>query len=241
MGSLLDPYALTIAFVRRFTQYKRPYLILSNAERLKRIITNPEMPVQLIFAGKSHPADFQSKQLLKQVYSAALDRGFQGRIAFVEDYDLNVARELVRGVDIWLNNPRRLQEACGTSGMKASMNGVLNFSVRDGWWDEAYNGKNGWAIGDVQPDMPEEEDRKDAESLYNQLENEIVPLYYERDRKGIPRRWMQMVKEAIRTVTPAFNACRMMEEYNSQMYLPAAGQQATNINPAEVANVGETK
>ena len=149
MGSLLDPYALTIVFARRFTQYKRPYLILSDAERLKRLITNAERPVQLIFAGKSHPADYESKQLLRVVYGAALDKGFQGRIAFVEDYDLNVARELVRGADIWLNNPRRLQEACGTSGMKASMNGVTNFSVRDGWWDEAYNGKNGWAIGDL--------------------------------------------------------------------------------------------
>jgi starch phosphorylase len=241
MGSLLDPYALTIAFVRRFTQYKRPYLILSDIERLKRIITNPERPVQLIFAGKSHPADYQSKQLLRQVYYAALDRGFQGRIAFVEDYDLDVARELVRGVDIWLNNPRRLQEACGTSGMKASMNGVINLSVRDGWWDEAYNGKNGWAIGDLQESSPEEEDRKDAESLYNLLENEIVPLYYDRDRKGIPRRWIQIVKEAIRTITPAFNACRMMEEYNQQMYLPAVGQQATNNIPAEGNKIGEPK
>jgi glycogen phosphorylase len=231
MGSLLDPYALTIAFVRRFTAYKRPYLILSNIERLKRIITNSERPVQLIFAGKSHPADYQSKQLLKQVYNAALDKGFQGRIAFVEDYDLNVARELVHGVDIWLNNPRRLQEACGTSGMKASMNGVLNFSVRDGWWDEAYNGKNGWAIGDTHVSSPEEEDRKDTESIYNLLEKEIVPLYYERDRKGIPVKWMQMVKEAIRTVTPAFNACRMMKEYNREMYLPAAGQQVQSDNP----------
>jgi starch phosphorylase len=241
MGSLLDPYALTIAFVRRFTAYKRPYLILSNIERIKRIITNPERPVQLIFAGKSHPADYQSKQLLKQVYNAALDRGFQGRIAFVEDYDLNVARELVRGVDVWLNNPRRLQEACGTSGMKASMNGVLNLSVRDGWWDEAYNGKNGWAIGDLQVGRPEEEDRKDAESLYSLLENEIVPLYYNRDRKGVPHGWVQMIKEAIKTVTPAFNACRMMEEYNKEMYLPAAGQQLLNNNPAEGVNVGETK
>ena len=116
-----------------------------------------------------------------------MDRGFQGRIAFVEDYDLNIARELVRGVDIWLNNPSRLQEACGTSGMKASMNGVINLSVRDGWWDEAYNGKNGWAIGDLQVGRPEEEDRDDAESIYRLLENEIVPLYYDRDRKGIPR------------------------------------------------------
>jgi starch phosphorylase len=241
MGSLLDPYALTIAFVRRFTQYKRPYLILSDIGRLKRIITNPERPVQLIFAGKSHPADYQSKQLLRQVYNVALDRGFQGRIAFVEDYDLDLARELVRGVDIWLNNPRRLQEACGTSGMKASMNGVINLSVRDGWWDEAYHGKNGWAIGDLQGGSPEEEDRKDAESLYNILENEIVPLYYDRDRKGIPRRWIQIVKEAVKTITPAFNACRMMVEYNQQMYLPAAGQQVSNNNPAEGNENGETK
>jgi starch phosphorylase len=197
--------------------------------------------VQLIFAGKSHPADYQSKQLLKQVYTVALDKGFEGRIAFVEDYDLNVARELVRGVDIWLNNPRRLQEACGTSGMKASMNGVLNFSVRDGWWDEAYNGKNGWAIGDMDGGTPEEEDKKDAESLYNLLEKEIVPLYYERDRKGIPLKWMQMVKEAIRTITPAFNACRMMKEYNREMYLPAAGQEVANDNPAGGISVGETK
>ena len=240
MGSLLDPYALTIAFVRRFTQYKRPYLILSNIERLKRIITNSEMPVQLVFAGKSHPADYQSKQLLKLVYNAALDKGFQGRIAFVEDYDLNIARELVRGVDIWLNNPRRLQEACGTSGMKASMNGVINFSVRDGWWDEAFNGKNGWAIGDMEVDRPEDEDGIDAESLYSQLENEIVPLFYDRDRKGVPRKWIQVVKEAIRTVTPAFNACRMMEEYNN-MYLPATGQQAPNNNPVEGNKVEETK
>ncbi len=159
MGSLLDPYALTIAFARRFTEYKRPYLLLSDIERLKRIITNPERPMQIIFAGKSHPADYQSKQLLKRVYQAALDRGFQGRIAFVEDYDLNLARELVRGVDVWLNTPRRLQEACGTSGMKASMNGVINFSVRDGWWDEAYNGKNGWAIDDFHGGSPEEEDK----------------------------------------------------------------------------------
>jgi len=240
MGSLLDPYALTIAFCRRFTQYKRPSLIFSHIERIKRIITNSERPVQLIFAGKSHPADYQSKLLLKQVYNVALDKGFEGRIAFVEDYEMNIARELVRGVDIWLNNPRRLQEACGTSGMKASMNGVANFSVRDGWWDEAFNGKNGWAIGDLEPSRPEEEDRKDAESIYSQLENTIVPLYYDRDRKGVPRKWMQVVKEAIRTVTPAFNACRMMEEYNEKMYLPAAGQNS-QANQVGGNVVGEKK
>ena len=241
MGSLLDPYALTIAFARRFTEYKRPSLVLSNVERLKRIITNPERPVQIIFAGKSHPADYQSKQLLKQVYRMALDRGFQGRIAFVEDYDLSVARELVRGVDVWLNNPRRLQEACGTSGMKASMNGVLNFSVRDGWWNEAYNGNNGWAIGDLDYGSPEEEDRTDAESLYNQLENQIVPLYYERDRKGVPHGWIKMIKEAIRTITPAFSACRMVREYTIKTYLPATGQQETTNIPVEGNQVENTK
>jgi starch phosphorylase len=227
MGTLLNPYALTIGYARRFTEYKRPYLLLSDIERLKRIINNPERPLQLIFAGKSHPADYQSKQLLKQVYQAALDRGFQGRIAFIEDYDLNLARDLVRGVDVWLNTPKRLQEASGTSGMKASMNGVINLSVLDGWWAEGYNGKNGWAIGDFQTSR-DEEDRKDAESLYTLLENEIVPLYYERDRMGIPHRWIKTVKEAIKTITPAFSACCMMKEYTRQMYLPAAEGQTSN-------------
>jgi starch phosphorylase len=222
MGSLLDPYALTIAFARRFTEYKRPYLILSDTERLKKIITNPLRPVQIIFAGKSHPADYQSKQLLKRVYQAAMDQGFQGRIAFVEDYDLNIARALVRGVDVWLNTPRRLQEACGTSGMKASMNGVINLSVCDGWWNEAYNGKNGWAIDDFKGGSPEEEYENDARSLYCLLENEIVPLYYDRDCLGVPHQWLKMVKEAIKTISPVFNACRMMREYTQQMYLPAA-------------------
>jgi starch phosphorylase len=224
MGTLLDPYALTVGFARRFTEYKRPYLLLYDIERLKRIVTNPVRPVQIIFAGKSHPADYQSKQLLKQVYQVALDRTFQGRIAFVEDYDLSLARDLVRGVDVWLNTPKRLQEASGTSGMKASFNGVINLSVLDGWWQEAYNSKNGWAIGDFQV-QPEEEDKKDAESLYNLLENEIIPLYYERDRMGIPHQWIKIVKEAIKTITPAFSTCRMMREYTQKMYLPAAGQQ----------------
>ena len=241
MGSLLDPYALTIAFVRRFTEYKRPALVLSNIERLKRIITNSERPVQIIFAGKSHPADYQSKQLLKQVYRLALDRGFQGRIAFVEDYDMSAARELVRGADVWLNNPRRLQEACGTSGMKASINGGLNFSVRDGWWNEAFNGNNGWAIGDLLNGSPEDEDRKDAESIYSQLENQIVPLFYDRDRKGIPHGWIKMVKEAIQTITPAFSACRMVRAYTGEMYLPATGQQAIINNLGEGNQVENPK
>jgi starch phosphorylase len=221
MGSLLDPYALTMAFTRRFTEYKRPHLIFSDVERLKRILTDPLKPVQIIFAGKSHPADTYSKQLLKGVYLRTLDRGFQGRIAFVEDYDMSLARELVRGVDVWLNMPRRLQEACGTSGMKASMNGVINLSVLDGWWNEAYNGSNGWAINGVQV-KPSEEDAVDAEALYELLEKEIVPLFYERDRMGVPHRWIKVAKEAIRSISPAFSACRMMKEYTQRMYLPAA-------------------
>ncbi|MGD6935207.1 MAG: alpha-glucan family phosphorylase [Candidatus Bathyarchaeia archaeon] len=228
MGALLDPYALTINFTRRFTQYKRPYLILMDPERLKKIVTDPLKPVQIIFGGKSHPADYASKELLKSVYQLALDRRFQGRIAFVEEYDMNLARDLVRGVDVWLNTPRRLQEACGTSGMKASMNGVINLSIRDGWWDEAYNGRNGWAIDGFKGGSPEEEDRADSESIYSLLEKEIVPLFYDRDRKGIPHRWIQVAKEAIKTINPEFNACRMMSQYVEQMYRPAMFSELQN-------------
>ena len=222
MGALLDPYALTIAFTRRFTSYKRPHLILSDIERIKKIITDPLKPVQIIFAGKSHPADYQSKQLLKYVYRLAMDDSFLGKIVFVEDYNMSLARDLVRGVDVWLNNPRRLQEACGTSGMKASMNGIINLSILDGWWAEAYNKSNGWAIGSLeQNENQEEQDKADAESIYNLLEKEIVPLYYDRDLSGIPHRWIKKSKEAIKSIGPAFNACRMMKEYTKQMYFPS--------------------
>jgi len=222
LGALLDPEALTIGFVRRFTEYKRPALIFYDVERLKRIVKNQMRPVQLIFAGKSHPADFPSKYLLHQVYILAMDREFQGRIAFVEDYDMHVAHYLVQGVDVWLNTPRRLQEACGTSGMKASLNGILHLSVRDGWWYEGYNDANGWAIGDVLKALdPGEEDKADAEALYRLLEEEIVPLYYERDLGGIPRGWIRLIKEAIRSVVPVFCARRMLKEYTEKIYLPA--------------------
>lgn len=225
MGALLDPYALTIAFTRRFTSYKRPHLILSDIERIKKIITNPLKPVQIIFAGKSHPADYQSKQLLKYVYRLAMDDSFLGRIVFVEDYDMSLARDLVRGADVWLNNPIRLQEACGTSGMKASMNGIINLSILDGWWAEAYQSSNGWAIGTLeQTKNREEEDKADANSIYHLLENEIVPLYYDRDVGGIPHNWIKKSKEAIKSIGPAFNARRMMKEYTNQMYLPSEGK-----------------
>ena len=223
MGALLDPEVLTIGFVRRFTAYKRPELMLHDVERLKRIVTDRWHPVQIIFAGKSHPADFPSKQLLHHVFTLATDREFQGRIAFVEDYDMHMAHCLVQGVDVWLNTPRRLQEACGTSGMKAAVNGVLNLSVRDGWWYEGYNGTNGWAIGDeVEAYDPKEEDKSDAEALYRLLEEEIVPLYYQRDRAGVPHGWVHMVKEAIGSIVPVFCTRRMLKEYVEQMYIPAA-------------------
>ncbi|MEJ2047452.1 MAG: alpha-glucan family phosphorylase [Dehalococcoidia bacterium] len=223
MGTLLDPEVLTIAFARRFTEYKRPTLIFRDIERLKRIATNEWRPVQFIFAGKSHPADLPAKQLINQVYHLALDRQFQGRIAFIENHNMHLARYLVHGADVWLNIPRRAQEACGTSGMKASLNGVLHLSVREGWWHEGFNGANGWAIGsDVTTSSPEQEDQADAEALYRLLEEEIIPLYYTRGRNGVPYGWVRMVREAIRSIVPLFCARRMLKAYAGQMYQPAA-------------------
>jgi starch phosphorylase len=164
-----------------------------------------------------------SKQLLHYIYTLATDREFQGRIAFVEDYDIHMAHYLVQGVDVWLNTPRRLYEASGTSGMKAAVNGVLHLSVRDGWWYEGYNGTNGWSIGnEVEAYDPREEDNSDAEALYHLLEKEIVPLYYQRDRAGVPHGWIHMVKEAIGSIVPVFCTRRMLKEYVEQMYIPAA-------------------
>jgi starch phosphorylase len=240
MGALLDPETLTIGFARRFTDYKRPTLILRDMERLKRIINNQWRPVQIIFAGKSHPADLPSKRLLQQVYALATGREFQGRIAFVEDYDMHMAHYLVQGVDLWLNTPRRLQEACGTSGMKAALNGVLHLSVRDGWWQEGYKGTNGWALGNS-PDIPgsEEEDEMDAESLYRLLEEEIVPLYYDRSRSGVPHGWIRLIKESIRSIVPIFCARRMLKEYADKLYRPAAESLARMEMPNVEFNEGK--
>jgi starch phosphorylase len=225
MGALLIPEVLTIGFVRRFAEYKRPTLIFHDIERLKRIINDRWRPVQIIFAGKSHPADMASKNLLHQVYTLAMDRAFQGRIAFVEDYDMHMARYLVQGVDVWLNTPRRFNEACGTSGMKAAANGVLHLSVNDGWWREGYNGDNGWVIGDDSMYLnPEDEDKADAESLYHLLEDEIVPLFYNRDCGGTPCQWTRMVKQSIGSVVPFFSSRRMLKEYVERMYVVAASR-----------------
>jgi starch phosphorylase len=227
MGALLHPEVLTIGFVRRFAEYKRPALIFQDVERLKRLVTDRWRPIQIVFAGKSHPADFPSKGLLQRVYCLATNRDFHGRITFMEDYDMHMARYLVQGVDVWLNVPRRLNEACGTSGMKASLNGVPHLSVLDGWWYEGYNGENGWAIGDGPGTYsPEEEDRADAEALYRLLEEKIVPIYYDRDRGGVPHNWVSIIKEAICTIVPRFCARRMIKDYTEQFYVPAAGLRA---------------
>jgi len=223
MGALLDSEALTIGFCRRFTEYKRPGLIFQDMERLKKIVTDRLRPVQIIFAGKSHPADLQGKRLIRSVYELALDQKFLGRIAFIEDYDIHIAHQLIQGVDVWLNTPRRLQEACGTSGMKAAVNGVLHLSVLDGWWPEGSNGKNGWAIGDgLEMLDPGQQDYRDSEAIYRLLEEEIVPLYYGRDMSGTPEGWVRMMKEAIRSIVPRFCARRMLKQYTEQLYSAAA-------------------
>lgn len=223
-GVLLDPYALTIGFARRFATYKRANLILRDMDRLLDIINRPNMPVQILFAGKAHPVDEPGKLLIQEVYRTVKKAENGGRLVFLEDYDMNLARYLIQGVDVWLNTPRRPHEASGTSGQKAAMNGVLNFSVLDGWWREAYNGRNGWAIGeDREYNNPDLQDEEDAENLYDTLENSIIPLYYkERSSDGLPGEWIAMMKESIQTLAPFFSMRRMVKEYSERMYLPAS-------------------
>ena len=221
-GTLLEPDTLTLGFARRFAGYKRPELIFHDPERLARILNSPERPMQIIFAGKSHPADNIGKQHLQRVYQRSLDPMFGGRIAFVDDYDLHVAHFLVQGCDVWLNNPRKPLEASGTSGMKAAINGVPHLSIGDGWWAEGFNGLNGWNIdGGNTSDSHDAVDAADADALYRLLEHDVVPAFYERDAAGVPRRWLVTVKEAIRTVAPRFSARRMVKEYVDRMYAPA--------------------
>jgi starch phosphorylase len=219
-GAMLDPYVLTIGFARRFATYKRASLVFTDLNRLLEIINHPNRPVQIIFSGKAHPADEPGKMLIQEVYRVVKKAENGGRLVFLEDYDMNLARYLVQGVDVWMNTPRRPNEASGTSGMKAALNGALNFSVLDGWWREAFNGSNGWSIGE-DADPTEVQDEADAESLYNTLENKIIPLYYgERGSEDIPHKWVAMVKESLRTVTPQFSTRRMLKEYVDRMYMP---------------------
>lgn len=221
-GALLDPYMLTIGFARRFATYKRANLVLRDLERLLPILNRPNMPVQIIFAGKAHPADEPGKLLIQQVYRSVKKAENGGRLVFLEDYDMNLARYLVQGVDVWLNTPRRPNEASGTSGQKAALNGVLNFSVLDGWWREGYNGQNGWAIGtDEDYSDYQLQDDADANSLYEVLEKQIVPLYYrERSADGLPGDWITMMKESLKTLSPRFSIRRMVKDYTNRMYFP---------------------
>jgi starch phosphorylase len=222
-GIFLDPDALVIGFARRFATYKRAALLFRDIERLKRLVHHRYRPIQVLFAGKAHPADDPGKRLMQEIYNWARSPEMGGRVAFVEDYDMHVARYLVQGVDVWLNTPRKPLEASGTSGIKAAFNGILNLSILDGWWAEAYNGRNGWVIQAEQKESANEweQDEADAVALYRLLEDEVVPLYYQRDRDGVPRGWVRMMKESIRTVGPMFSTRRMVKEYTENYYVPA--------------------
>jgi starch phosphorylase len=217
---MFDPEALTIGFARRVAAYKRWGLILSDQERLRRLLLDAERPVQLVFAGKAHPQDQGAKLILQQMALWELDPQLMQRAVFLQDYDQEIARQLVQSVDVWMNVPRRPLEASGTSGEKVAMNGGLNLSVLDGWWLEGYDGQNGWAIGDeTVSETTEDADRLDAESLYHTLETEVVPTFYERDDEGLPRDWVAMMRHAIQTLAPAFNSDRMVREYTRRIYI----------------------
>ena len=223
LEQVLDVDAFTIGFARRFATYKRATLIFHDLERFQRLLNHPEQPVQMLFSGKAHPADDAGKTYIQQIVRVAQSPDFWSKVGFIEDYDMNVARYLVQGVDLWLNNPRRPREASGTSGQKAAMNGVPNLSVLDGWWVEGYNGKNGWVVGDERDYRDEDtQDAADALSLYRTLETEIVPLYFERDADGVPHGWVAVAKEAMHSSLWAFSFRRMLQEYCEQLYVPAA-------------------
>lgn len=216
-GTMFDPNTLTIGFARRFASYKRATLIFHDLERLKGILNRPRQPVQIVFAGKAHPADNSGKQLIQEVFNFAKDANYGGRIAFIEDYDEELAQYLVHGVDVWLNNPLPPYEASGTSGMKAAINGVPHLSVLDGWWIEGYSGRNGWAFDGAQGGS----DAADAQELYRILETEIVPLYYNKDESGVSHAWVQVMKESIKNSVPRFSSRRMVKEYALNFYQEA--------------------
>jgi starch phosphorylase len=213
-GILLDTTALTIGCARRVTAYKRADLLFSNPDRLRKILNNRWRPVQIIFSGKAHPADDDGKRILQRIFNFAHDPALGGRIAFVENYDEQLAQYMVHGVDVWLNNPVPPLEACGTSGMKASLNGVPHLSILDGWWIEGFNGRNGWAFEG-------KGDNTDAEAIYDIIEREIIPLYYKVDEFGIPNDWVKVMKEAIKSIGPRFSARRMAKEYAMKFYQSA--------------------
>lgn len=218
-SALCSPNVLTIGFARRVAQYKRWNLLLTDLQRLLKLVDDPQRPVQFVFAGKAHPQDRTAKQILQQLMSINHDSNWQNRAVFIEDYDQEVARYLVHGVDVWMNVPRRPYEASGTSGMKSAMNGGLNFSILDGWWIEGYNEKNGFSIGDLEPYENEAEiDASEAESLYQKLENEVIPTYYNLDADGLPSEWIERMRDSIATLTPQFSSDRMVMDYWNKIY-----------------------
>lgn len=222
VDTFLDPNALTIGFARRFATYKRANLIFRNLARIQNILNNPEKPVQIIFAGKAHPADGPAHDVIKNINDIARQEGFYGKVILLENYNMTVARNLVQGVDIWMNNPRRPLEASGTSGQKVCINGIINFSILDGWWCEGYNGENGWVIGDeTEFDNENSQDNIDSESIYDTLEGKIVPLFYKVNEKGIPEEWIRIMKNSIKSLAWNYSTDRMVKEYTERMYLPA--------------------
>lgn len=229
--NMLDPNILTIGFARRFATYKRATLLFSDPDRLDRMINDPQRPIQLIFAGKAHPADEPGKRFIKEVANLRHDPRFTGRIVFLEDYDINVCRHMIQGVDVWLNNPRRPLEASGTSGQKVVLNGGLNLSILDGWWAEAYDGSNGFAIGRGSTHVSDEiGDARDGKYLYQVLEDEVIPLYYDRDIDGLPQQWIKMMMNSIGTLAWRFSAHRMVMDYVTAGYVPAAGGLSCDMN-----------
>jgi starch phosphorylase len=221
----LDPRVLTIGFARRFATYKRANLLLSQPERLRNLLLSPDRPVQFVFAGKAHPADEAGKEMIRQIVAAAAELELRHRFVFVDDYDIAVARAFYHGADVWLNNPRRPQEACGTSGMKAALNGGLNLSILDGWWDEMFDGENGWAISSAEMlDDLERRDELEASSLLDLLEHQVVPLFYDRLEGPVPRRWVGKVKRSLATLGPQVSAARMVRDYVEELYEPTAGR-----------------
>ncbi|HSK75149.1 MAG TPA: alpha-glucan family phosphorylase [Thermoanaerobaculia bacterium] len=228
----LDPEALLLGFARRFATYKRADLLFTDLDRLDRLVNDPKRPLQIIYAGKAHPRDTGGKALAQRVANLEKDPRFAGRIVFIENYSMHVGRQLVQGVDAWLNTPRRPLEACGTSGEKCILNGALNCSILDGWWAEAYDGSNGFAIGAGEIHAnPDVQDERDAKALFETLENEVVPLYYERNSQGVPWRWIARVKRGMRTLAWRYNADRMVMDYVQQSYLPAAGGDTCRMPP----------
>jgi len=235
MQEVLDPDALTIGFARRFATYKRATLLFRDMPRLRRILCNPEKPVQIVVAGNAHPKDHPGKMLIREIVQLSRDPELAKRLVFVEHYDMQVGREMVQGVDLWLNNPRRGEEACGTSGMKAGMNGILNLSILDGWFDEAYESVGGWAIGDRE-EYSDDQDEIHARAIYSLLENEIVPMYYDRSSDGVPVEWVRRMRQSMKYVSRQYNCQRMVAEYMSQLYDPShrASAEACESNYARV-------